>query len=473
MVPPDDKKLEEEYAAAAALPEDGDSFYGLSDEDIDNILEALDREDSAAVESAISDLGPADTAELLSKVSEEDREQILSEHAAAIDPRAYAELPPEMRQHALEMMAPQQVAAIIAELESDDALYLIENLEPSFRQDVIRKLSAKMRLTLEEGLNYPEESAGRLMQREFVAIPQFWTVGKAIDYMRAAADELPDEFFDLFVISPTYRVVGEVPLNRLVRARRAVKMEDLALEEIHTVPADMDQEEVAQIFRRENLMSAPVIDSEDRLIGVITIDDIIDVIDEEAQEDILLLGRISETDLYAPPLQTSWRRVRWLLITLVNTLIASFVISRFEATIEEIVALAVLMPIVAAMGGNAGMQVVTVTVRALATRELSPRNFPRLVGKEIIVGMINGLTFGIILGVLATLWFGSPMLGAILMAAMMFNMIWAGIAGAAIPITLDRFGADPALAAGPLLTTTTDVLGFFAFLGLATLFLIH
>lgn len=452
--------------------EEKEPLYGLSDRAIEDILEALHSGHHDAVILALDHLSAADSAELLSKISDEDRRKLLAEFGAALDPYTFSDLSPDLRLEALENMSPVQVAAILSELESDDALDLIIDLEPEFQKDIIRKLSAKMRVTLEEGLSFPEDSAGRLMQREFVGIPQFWTVGKTIDYMRAATNELPEDFFDVFVITPAYHVVGVIPLNRIMRSSRSEKLDNLKLDDFHPIPATTDQEEVAQLFRREDLTSAPVVDAEGRLIGVITIDDVVDVIDEEAQEDIMLLGRISETDLYAPALNTSWRRVRWLGITLINTLIASFVISRFEATIEEIVALAILMPIVAAMGGNAGMQVVTVTVRALATRELSPRNFMRLIGKEMGVGVINGVVFGLILGVLATLWFGNPMLGMVLTSAMLLNMIWAGFAGTLIPITIERLGADPALAAGPLLTTTTDVLGFLAFLGLATIFLI-
>ena len=365
-----------------------------------------------------------------------------------------------------------QVAAIISELETDDAITIIQNFDPAFQQEIIHHLSAKLRVTLEEGLNFPEESAGRLMQREFVAIPQFWTVGKAIDYLRAAGDELPEYFFDLFVISPTYHVIGEIPLSRLIRAKRSTKLEELTLEEPHPIPATMDQEMVAQLFRREDLTSAPVVDEEDRLIGVITIDDVVDVIDEEHQEDILRLGGVERGDLYRAILSTTSSRFRWLFLNLLTAILASIVISFFDATIEQVVALAILMPIVASMGGNAGTQALTVAVRALATRELSQSNAMRVIWKETLVGTLNGVAFAVIMGIIAALWFGSSTLGAVIAAAMVLNLIAAGLFGAGIPIVVQRMGGDPAVSSTVFLTTMTDIIGFFAFLGLAAIFLI-
>jgi magnesium transporter len=328
-----------------------------------------------------------------------------------------------------------------------------------------------MRVAIEEGLTYPEESAGRLMQREYVAIPQFWTVGKVIDYLRAAADDLPTEFYDLIVIDPTYHVMGEIPLNRILRSKRSQKIEDLTLDTLHTIPADMDQEEVAMIFRRDGINSAPVVDTENRLIGVITFDDILDVIDEEAQEDILKLAGV-ERDFYKAILSTTSSRFRWLFINLLTAIAASVVISFFDATIEQVVALAVLMPIVASMGGNAGTQALTIAVRAIATNELSSTNALRIIGKETIVGFLNGIGFAIIMGVIAALWFDSHTLGIVIAAAMVINLLVAGLSGVAIPVFLNKMGADPALSSTVLLTTITDIVGFFGFLGLASLFLI-
>ena len=310
------------------------------------------------------------------------------------------------------------------------------------------------------------------MQREYVAVPQFWTVGKVIDYLRAATDDLPNEFYDIIVIDPLYHVVGEIPLDRIVRTKRTEKIEKLTLDELHTIPAEMDQEEAAMIFRREGLNSAPVVDQDNRLIGVITFDDIIDVIDEEAEEDIMKLAGVENSDFYRAIFSTTKSRFRWLFLNLMTAIAASVVISFFDATIEQIVALAVLMPIVASMGGNAGTQALTVAVRALATKELSGANTLRVIGKETIVGFLNGTMFAIIMGVIAALWFGDDMIGFVIGAAMVINLIFAGLFGAAIPIFLNKIGSDPALSSTVLLTTITDVVGFCGFLGLASIFLL-
>lgn len=451
---------------------DEESVFHLSDNEIRQIVEAVAAQDADTVHAFLSELGPADTAELLAKVDAEDRNELLRMYGEMLDPETFTEMDAELRRACIEALNPSEIATIISGLESDDALLLIETLDPSFQQEIIRKLSAKTRVALEEGLNFPEKSAGRLMQREVVAIPQFWTVGKTIDYLRAASHDLPEEFFDIFVISPTYHIIGEVPLNKLVRAKRSDKVEDLAEEDDHQIPADMDQEEVAHIFRRENLVSAPVVDESGRLLGVITIDDIIDVIDEEAQEDLMKMAGVDTGDLYRAVLSTTGARFRWLFVNLITAIAASAVISLFDASIEQIVALAVLMPIVASMGGNAGTQALTVAVRALATRELSSTNALRIIWKESLVGALNGAAFAVITGIVAALWFHSPILGIVIGISMIINLIAAGFCGAGIPILLSRMGSDPALSSTVFLTTVTDVIGFLAFLGLASLVLI-
>jgi magnesium transporter len=418
------------------------------------------------------ELGPYDKADLLEKVNAETRQDFLKYYDDLFEPDVFTYLTEDIRRSVLEDMGAYQIASIISELDSDDALDLILPLDEDFQQEIIRKLSSKTRIALEEGLSFPEESAGRLMQREFVAIPQFWTVGKTIDYLRAASPDLPDDFYDLIVIDPAYHVVGEIPLNRLVRAKRSEKIESLVLDDTHPIPATMDQEEVAEIFRNEDLASAPVVDEDGRLIGIITYDDVIDVIDEEAQEDLLKLGGVEEDDLYRTIVSTASSRFRWLFLNLLTAILAAVVISFFEATIEQIVALAILMPIVASMGGNAGTQALTVAVRALASKELSATNAWRVIGKETAVGLINGMLFAIIIGVTAGLWFQDQHLGMVIALAMIANLIVAGFFGASIPIILNRMGTDPAISSSVFLTTMTDVVGFFAFLGLATLMLI-
>jgi magnesium transporter len=444
---------------------------GPSAELVAQVAQALDQNHPYEVETLVRSLAPADLADLIEQLDPDRRARLIGTLRNAFDPEVLPELSESVRDEVAEEIGVEGLARAIARLESDDALLLISSLEESKQRQVLRTLPAALRAVVEEGLTYPEESAGRLMQRDLVAVPAFWSVGEVIDFMRET-DDLPDDFNDLFVIDPRHRPVGTVALNRLVRTKRPVLIGDIMDPDIITVPAETDQEEVAFLFRQHDLLSMPVVDPSQRLLGVITIDDIVDVIDEEAEEDMLRLAGVGETDIHATVRETAPRRVRWLIVTLINTCIASFVISHFEGTISRMVALAVLMPIVAAMGGNAGMQVVAVTVRALATRQLTAANMFRVVSKELLVGGVNGIVFAAIMGTIAALWFHDIRLGLVLAAAMVFNMVWAGFAGTMLPLLIARSGADPAIAAGPFLTTTTDVLGFLSFLGLATLFLL-
>ncbi len=450
-----------------------DNDFLLSDRKIAEILDAVHAQDSDTVHAILRDLNPVDIAELIAKAPDEDRRELLAMAGEDMDPVVFSEMDYELRRNTLSLLSAGQVAGIISKLESDDALDMVLDLDDEFRQDIIRNLSSKIRLAVEEGLSFPENSAGRLMQREVVAVPQFWTVGKTIDYLREAANDLPGDFFDIFVIDPAYHVLGQAPLNRVIRSKRSVKMERLTEGETFTIPADMDQEEVAHIFRRDNIASAPVVDENNRLLGVITFDDVVDVIDEEAEEDMLkMAGVIENGDLYHAVLTTSTLRFRWLFVNLLTAFLAAGVVSLFKGTIEQIVALAVLMPIVAGMGGNAGTQALAVAVRAIAVRELSDTNAVRTIFKEALVGLINGCLFAVLVGVIAALWFQYPMLGVVIGAAMIINLMIAGFFGAFIPIILNRIGSDPAVASGVFLTAVTDVVGFFAFLGLAAVFLL-
>lgn len=453
--------------------EEDEVLFGISDRLVEAVTLALRENDRATVLHELDDLSPANTAELISKLSDEDRNTLLHEFGETFDPYVFSELSWELRRVFLPELPSWKIASIVSELDSDDALDIIQSLDDDdFRHDIIRHLSTKTRLTLQEGLSFPEDSAGRLMQREFVAVPKFWTVGKTIDYLRAAAEELPEDFFDIFLVDPGYRIIGEVPLNRIVRAKRSEKIDALAREDMHPIPATMDQEHVAQLFRRENLMSAPVVDEEERLIGVITVDDVLDVIDEEAQEDLLSLGGVGEADTYMAILSTSFSRSRWLVFNMFTAFLAASIISAFGETIEKVVALAALMPIVAGMGGNTGTQAMAVSVRAIAMRELSAANAMRAVIKECCVGFVNGCIFGVLVGIVATLWFSNPVLGVVIGLAMVTNLLVAGTCGTAIPLILHRFKQDPAISSGIFLTAITDCGGFFVFLGLATLFLV-
>lgn len=453
-------------------PEESDVLYEHARQLLDTAREALVHDQVHRLEELVEAEHAADIAHLLEQLDPEERRLFVEVTRHILDPETLTHLDETVREEVLELLTPKEVAAAVVELDSDDAVDILEDLDEEQKRRILERIPPEERAIIEEGLTYPEESAGRLMQRELVAVPAYWTVGECIDFLRAAK-ELPDDFYDLFLVDPAHKPVGSVPLSRAMRNRRNVRLSDIMETDLRTVHVEVDQEAVAHMFRSYALVSAPVVDSAGRLLGVITVDDVVHVIDEEAEEDLMSLAGVGDTDFHAPPVETALRRMRWLVVTLINTLIASAVISQFDTTIEQLVALAILMPIVAAMGGNAGMQVVTVTVRALATRDLTPgANVWRAVAKELIVAAINALVFATIMGTVAALWFHNPPLGLVLAAAMIFNMLWAGLAGTLIPLTLSRLGMDPAISAGPFLTTTTDVLGFFSFLGLATLFLL-
>ncbi len=447
--------------------------YGLSPDLLTEIEQALDEERTLDVEALIAPLHSADLADLLEHLHPDDRVTVvgLLRPRLATDPEFLTYLNEDVRADILDLLKPEELAPALAELDSDDALDLIEDLDEADRAKVLAGLPAIERHWAEEGLGFPEYSAGRLMQREFVALPMFWTVGRTIDWLRTAGD-LPDEFHTIYTIDPMHRPTGEVPLSRLVRTVRSARLADLASPEVRAVPAVADQEQVAHLFRHYGLVSAPVVDDAGRLIGVITVDDVVDVIEEEAEEDLLRMGGVSETDIYRDVVHTSRARFTWLVINLGTAFLASAVIGLFESAITQIVALAVLMPIVASMGGNAGTQTLTVAVRALAMNELTDRNARRVVWKEILVGAINGLLFALITGIIAAIWFSQPMLAVVIGAAMVINLIAAGLAGTVIPLALQRLKVDPAVSSAVFLTTVTDVVGFFSFLGLAVLILL-
>ena len=453
--------------------EDAEPDYEELPELVEQVREWLDEGDIAGVEALVAEMHAADIADLLEQLGVEHRRVLIGVMRPRFDPEVFAYLETTIREEVVEQLEPRELAAAVAELESDDAIDLIGDLDDEARRAVLENLPAEARAQVEEGLTYPEYSAGRLMQRDLVAVPQFWTVGKVLDYLRAAGDELPEDFFDIFIVDPLHRLVGSVPLSRVMRSKRPVKIEDIATEDIYKVPVTMDQEEVAFLFRQYALVSAPVVDAKGRLLGVIMVDDVVDVIDEEAEDDLFKLAGVGENDdLNRPVPKTARARLSWLSVNVVTAFLASSVIGFFEGTIERIVALAVLMPIVASMGGNAGTQTLTVVVRALATRELSQANTLRILGKEAAVGLINGVLLALVVGGVAALWFRDPMIGLVIGAAMILNLTAAALAGALIPIGLARVGVDPAVASGVFLTTVTDVVGFLAFLGLATAILL-
>ncbi|MAY66277.1 MAG: magnesium transporter [Rhodospirillaceae bacterium] len=440
------------------------------------VIAALDTGDTAGLKELVDGLHYADVADIVERLNPDRREQLLTEIGPDMAPDVLAELDETVREEIFEAMAPEQIAAHVQELDSDDAVEIVNQMEAPEQQKVLEAMPAPDRRLIEQSLSYPEESAGRLMQREIVTVPTHWTVGQTIDFMRQAAegddDILPGSFYDIFVVDPMHKPVGTIHLSHLLRAKRPVKVTDIMETELKLISVTMDQEDVAFLFRQRDLVSAPVVDEAQRLVGAITIDDVVDVIHEEHEEDMLALAGVGEDDLYDAAIDTTKARFRWLLVNLFTAILASLVIGLFATTLEQIVALAILMPIVASMGGNAGTQTLTVAVRAMAMRELTSTNAYRVIGKEVLVGAINGVLFAVITGAIAWFWFDAPQIGLIIGLAMIINMVIAGLAGAAIPLVLDRFGVDPAIASSVFLTTVTDVVGFFAFLGLAALFLL-
>jgi magnesium transporter len=451
--------------------EPGLDLYGLTPDLIGAIEQALDDDDLERVEALVVPLHAADMADLLEMVSSSERRLIIEVLRPDVDPDILAELEETVRDEIVELLSTEELASAVAQLDTDDAMYLIEDLDEEEQRELLAAVPTEDRAALEEGLSYPENSAGRLMQRDLVAVPQYWNIGQLIDYMRSS-DDLPDEFYDIFVVDSERQPVGYVPLSRAMRSRRPVLVKDSMEADIKVVPAVMDQEDVAYLFEQYDLVSAPVVNEDGHLIGVVTVDDVVEVIRDEAEEDIMRLGGVIETDLHEPAWRTSRRRFIWLLVNLATAVLASLVIGLFDASIEQMVALAVLLPIVASMGGNAGTQSLTVTVRALATKDVTAANTARLIGKEGVVGLLNGVVFASLVGAVVWFWFGDARLSMVIASAMVVNMVVAGFSGILIPLGLDRVGIDPAIAATVLLTTVTDVVGFFIFLGLAALVLL-
>jgi len=443
----------------------------LTPDFVNRVMKALDRGDATIVCELVAPLRPADQAELLELVRPDELRLLVQMLGNDLDPEVLSELEEAVRDDVIELMAPKDIAAAIQEMDSDDAVYVLEDMDEDEQREVLDQMEPHEREVIERTLEYPEDSAGRIMQRELVAVPPFWDVGQTIDFMRDAGD-LPDDFYEIFVVDPSYQPVGTVPLSRLLRTKRPVAIADIMDDEQTLISVSMDREDVARLFEKYDLISAAVVDENDRLVGVVTVDDIVEIIAEEASEDIRRLGGIvSEESVSDTVMETTRNRFSWLFVNLLTAILASLVIAIFDGTIEQMVALAVLMPIVASMGGNAGTQTMTVAVRALATRDLVPLNTGRIVTREVMVGLLNGIVFAVLMGTAGGLWFQDFLLGGVLAAAMIINMVLAGLAGILVPLALDRFGADPAIASSVFVTTVTDVVGFFAFLGLAGLVL--
>ncbi|MCR8726753.1 magnesium transporter [Frigidibacter sp. ROC022] len=446
---------------------DVEDEYVLDRGTVSAILEAVESHDAARLTELMEPLHAADIADLLEQIGSDERAALVRLYGREFDGDILSEIDESIRDEIVALLTPEVLGEAVRELETDDVVDLIEGLEqPGQQEAVLDALHDADRVAVEKALSYPEYSAGRLMQRELVMGPEHWTVGEAIDYLRGAED-LPDQFYHLILVNPRMQPVANVTLGRILSSKRDVKLKDIVEEGFRTFHVEEEEADVAYAFNQYHLISAPVVDEDDRLVGVITIDDAMTVLDEEHEEDILRLAGVGDGSLSDRVVETVRRRLPWLFVNLLTAILASLVIAQFEGAISQLVALAVLMPIVASMGGNAGTQSLTVAVRAIATRDLTGSNVWRVIRREVLVGLANGLIFAVVMGAVGMLWFGAPMLGLVIAVAMVVNLVIAGLAGIGIPVLLDRIGVDPALASGAFVTTVTDVVGFFAFLGLA------
>ncbi len=446
--------------------------YELGRDAVARIIYAVDNGDREMLLAEMEPLHAADIADLLEQISAFDRRRLLELYDREFDGDILSELDDSIREEIIAILHPEVLAEAVRDLDSDDVVDLVEDLEDHQQEAILEVLEDSDRVAVQQSLTYPEYSAGRLMQREVVMAPEHWNVGEAIDYLRDQ-DDLPEQFYHITLVDPRLRPMGNVTLGKLMGSRREVLLASITEETFHVIPVTQDEEDVAYAFNQYHLISAPVVDGDERLVGVITIDDAMAVLDEGHEEDILRLAGVSdESSLSDRVISTTKRRFPWLAVNLVTAILASMVIAQFEATIAQMVALAVLMPIVASMGGNAGTQSLTVAVRAIATKDLTGSNVWRVIRREVLVGLVNGVIFAVVMGLVGVMWFGGPELGYVIAAAMVINMVVAGLAGTVIPVVLERIGIDPALASGAFVTTVTDIVGFFAFLGLAAIILL-
>jgi len=424
------------------------------------------------INQTLKDLHEADIANLIENLNPNTRVKLIELEEFNINPEIFVELNESIQSEVLQLLSTDSIIKIIKRLESDNAIKIIENLEKDTKEKVLDKLPPKDKFLLEEGLSYPEDSAARIMQREFTAVPSNWTVGQTIDYLREDKN-LPEEFLEIFIVDNDFKPIGTVPSSRVLRTSRDLKMNSIMIEMPVLISANMDQEEVGHTFENYNLVSAGVVNKNNKLVGMITADDVVTVVQEEAEEDVLRLAGVGDEEITDSVMLKTKRRFNWLLLNLFTALLATWVISNFGASIEQMVALAFLMPIVASMGGNAGMQTLAVTIRAIATKELSKSNFNRVVGKEFLIGILNGIIFAVITAVIVQFWFKQLNLSLLIGVSMILNMIVAGLFGILVPVSLKKLNIDPALASSVFVTTITDVIGFLSFLGLGSFYFLN
>lgn len=451
----------------ATVPEPRDEDGDLTREFLDAVRVALDAKDVDRLHELAGDLHEADLADLIEALDADERPGLVHLLGDDFDFSAVVELDESVRIQLIEDLPQETVAEGVRDLDSDDAVYILEDLDEADRDAILDRIPVAERVGLERSLDYPEESAGRLMQTEFIAVPPFWTVGQVIDYCRETED-LPDDFYEIHVVDPGFRLLGTVALDKILRSKRLTPIGDIVDEDRVTAGVVDDREDVARQFERYNLISLPVVDEAERLVGVVTADDVVDVVKEEAEEDMRALAGVGDEEISDAVVETARNRFLWLFVNLLTAFLAASVIGLFEDTIAKVVALAALGPVVAGQGGVAATQTMTVAVRALATREVGTLNLARFVNREVMVAFLNGLAFAVLVGLSVWLWYREWQLGLVVGGAMITNLIAAGLAGVGIPLAVDKVGGDPAVISGVFVTTVTDCVGFFAVLGFAT-----
>ena len=443
--------------------------FEFNKEFIKVVTDKISSNDAQFITNSFKEMHPADAADIIEHLSQSDRESLIKLNNFKIDPEVFIELNESVQSEIIKYLSSNSIVNILKNLESDDAIKILENVEEKDKNIILSSLPPKDKFALLESLSYPEDTAARIMQREFTAIPSNWSVGQTIDYLRENK-ELPDEFLEIFIVDEEFKPIGTIPSSKVLRTPRESKMVSIMSESQLLIPVDMDKEEVGNLFENYNLNSAAVIDKNNKLVGMITNDDVLTVLKEEAEEDVLRLAGVGDEEITDGVFIKTKRRFNWLLLNLFTAFLATYCISLFGATIQQMVVLAFLMPIVASMGGNAGMQTLAVTIRALATKELSSGNFGKIVTKEFVIGVLNGIIFALITGVIVQLWFKEINLSILIAVSMVLNMIVAGIFGIMVPVSLKKLNIDPAIASSVFVTTITDVIGFLSFLGIGAYF---
>ena len=435
------------------------------------VLSALASGNRVDLTEVLEPLHPADIADIIEQLNTTDRARFIRLYDTEFYGDILSEIDEHIREEVIAELKPDVLAEAVRDLESDDVVDIVEDLEEEQKETILDALEEGDRVAVQSLLSYPEQSAGRLMQREVVMAPEHWSVGMAIDFLRNDAN-LPEQFYHIVLVDPRLHPVGNVSLGKLMSSKRSVLLKEIIEDVFQVIPADQDEADVAYAFNQYHLISAPVVDMENRVVGVITIDDAMVVLDEELEEDIMLLAGIGDSSVSDTIIETVRGRLPWLAVNLVTAILASIVIAQFEATIAQFVALAILMPIIASMGGNAATQSLTVAVRAIATKDISSTNIGRVIRREVGVGILTGLIFAVSMGLIGVFWFGTAMLGVVIAISMLINLVVANLAGTTIPVILEKLGIDPALASGAFVTTVTDVVGFFAFLSIAGILLL-